>query len=157
MHEMERCHVTVEGAHGVFSPKKIEHRKWATRSRRKLEEKTVVRTRVGSMRKKAALKALVGYLVVTQIQTDVCNSATKRALLRRSSSFMFLVMSMRYEYYGRDIRRIRVSIKRYAQPLHGSVHPCNGSSPRKATEGSGYFVTFLFFKIHLLSMPSSLV
>ena len=65
---MSRDHAKV--AHRVFLPR-IEHRKWATRRPRQLEEKSVVRTRVGSVRKSAALKALVGYLVVTQIQTDV--------------------------------------------------------------------------------------
>ena len=92
---------------------------------------------MGSMRKNAVVKTLVGYLVAPPIRTDVRNSATKRACLRRSSSFMFLVMSMRYAYYGRDIRRIGVRIKRYLPLLHGSVHLCNGSSPRKAAEGLG--------------------
>jgi hypothetical protein len=48
-----------------------------------------------------------------------------------------------YEYEVCIIRRIGVRIKRYVPPLHGSVHPCNGSSPRKAAEGSGYFIAYL--------------
>ena len=54
-----------------------------------------------------------------------------------------------YEYEVCIIRRIGVSIKLHVPPLHGSVHPCNGSSREKQQKALGtsshiYFSKYIF-------------